>query len=263
MDLQVRDKGFLFVGGTAGMGLAGARALAADGASIVVVGRDQERADLAASALVSEGATKAKGLAYDMSVEGDAAKAVQGAVDFLGRLNGISVTSGTKGQMPIESSDDDWTAVFRDHVLGLSRAIEAALPHLVATKGTIVTTAAFSVRSPELVRLPYASMKGAVALFTKGIAKAYGKHGVRANCIAPGAIETDALAGMRKMISETRGWDFDTALERVMIEEWGMHVALGRPGKPQEVGDLIAFLLSPRAGYLTGALINIDGGTDF
>ncbi|CAB4634417.1 unannotated protein [freshwater metagenome] len=263
MDLQVRDKGFLIFGGTAGMGLAGARALAADGASIVVVGRDQERADLAAAALVSEGATQAKGLAYDVSVQGDAAKAVQAGVDFLGRLDGLGITTGTKGQMSIESSDDDWTAAFRDQLLGLSRAVEACLPHLVETKGTIVTTAAFSVRSPELVRLPYASLKGAVALYTKGIAKAYGKHGVRANCIAPGAIETDALAAMRKQISEARGWDYDTALERVMVEEWGMHVALSRPGKPDEVGDLIAFLLSPRAGYLTGALINIDGGTDF
>ena len=172
MDLQVRDKGYLLVGGTAGMGLSGARALAADGASIVVVGRDQERADSAAAALVSEGATKAKGLAFDVSVQGDAAKAVQGAVDFLGRLDGIGITTGTKGQMSIESSDDDWTAAFRDQLLGLSRAVEAALPHLIETKGTIVTTAAFSVRSPELVRLPYASLKGSVALFTKGIAKA-------------------------------------------------------------------------------------------
>ena len=141
--------------------------------------------------------------------------------------------------------------------------MEAALPHLVQAKGTVVTTAAYSVRSPELARLPYASLKGSVALFTKGIAKAYGSQGVRANCICPGAIETDGLHAMRQRISDERGWPYETTLERVMVEEWGMHVALGRPGKAEEVGDLIAFLLSPRAGYLTGALINIDGGTDF
>ncbi|HXY94534.1 MAG TPA: SDR family oxidoreductase, partial [Acidimicrobiia bacterium] len=59
------------------------------------------------------------------------------------------------------------------------------------------------------------------------------------------------------------GLPYDEALERVMVDEWGLHVALGRPGQPHEVGELIAFLLSPRAGYLTGALVNIDGGTDF
>ncbi|MFA7324123.1 MAG: SDR family oxidoreductase [Candidatus Nanopelagicales bacterium] len=263
MDLQVRDKGYLLVGGTAGMGLAGARALAADGASIVVVGRDQARADRAAAELTAAGAAKALGLAFDVSKQGDAALAVERSVEFLGRLDGVAVTTGTKGFMPIESSDDDWTAAFRDVLLGVSRTVEAALPHLVKTRGTVVTTAAYSIRSPELVRLPYASLKGSVALFTKGIAKAYGAQGVRANCICPGAIETDGLRAMRQRISGERGWPYETALERVMVEEWGMHVALGRPGQPEEVGDLIAFLLSPRAGYLTGALVNIDGGTDF
>ncbi len=263
MDLQVRDKGFLIVGGTAGMGLAGAKALAADGASIVVVGRDQARADRAAAELAEAGAGKSAGFAFDMSKEGDAALAVEKSVAFLGRLDGLGVTTGTKGFIPIDSPDDEWTAAFRDVLLGVSRAVDAALPHLIQSKGTIVTTAAYSVRSPELARLPYAALKSSVASFTKGIAKAYGAQGVRANCICPGAIETDGLHAMRQMVADQKGWPYETALERVMVEEWGMHVALGRPGKPEEVGDLIAFLLSPRAGYLTGALLNIDGGTDF
>ncbi|MDO8730959.1 MAG: SDR family oxidoreductase [Actinomycetota bacterium] len=263
MDLLVRDKGYLLVGGTAGMGLAGARALAADGASIVVVGRDRERADRAAAELIEAGASKAQGLAFDVSKEGDAARAVASAVEFLGRLDGIGVTTGTKGFMPLESADEEWTAAFRDVLLGVARSVEAALPHLIETRGTVVTTAAYSVRSPELARLPYASLKGSVALFTKGIAKAYGAKGVRANCICPGAIETDGLHAMRQRISDERGWPYESTIERIMVEEWGMHVALGRPGKPEEVGELIAFLLSPRAGYLTGALVNIDGGTDF
>ncbi|MFA7324701.1 MAG: SDR family NAD(P)-dependent oxidoreductase, partial [Candidatus Nanopelagicales bacterium] len=93
MDLQVRDKGYLLVGGTAGMGLAGARALAADGASIVVVGRDQARAERAAAELSAAGATKALGLAFDVSKQGDAALAVERSVEFLGRLDGVAVTT--------------------------------------------------------------------------------------------------------------------------------------------------------------------------
>ena len=75
--------------------------------------------------------------------------------------------------------------------------------------------------------------------------------------------ETESLAAMRHQLAETRGLPPEGLLEQVMVEEWGMEVARGRPGRPGEVGDLFAFLLSPRAGYLSGAVINIDGGTAF
>ncbi len=84
-----------------------------------------------------------------------------------------------------------------------------------------------------------------------------------ANCVCPGAIETAGLAALRKQLATARGVPEEGVLEQVMVEEWHMDVALGRPGRPEEVGELFAFLLSPRAGYLTGATINIDGGTDF
>ena len=263
MDLLIKDKSFLVVGGTGGIGLAAAKVLAAEGASVAVVGRHAGRADDAAAEVAAAGASKAHALVFDVSAEGSAAAAVAAAVELFGGLDGVAVTTGLIGHEPIEISDDRWIEVFRDVMLGTTRTVEAALPHLVASKGTIVTTAAYSIRAPEIARLPYASMKSAVATFTKGIAKAYGQKGVRANCVAPGAIETSALTAIRKQVSEAKGIPYEQALERVMIEDWGLDIALDRPGKPEEVGALIAFLLSPVAGYMTGALLNIDGGTNF
>jgi 3-oxoacyl-[acyl-carrier protein] reductase len=263
MDLGIKDKAFLVAGGTSGMGLAAALALAAEGAAVVVVGRNADRAAAAAVEIRAAGASQAHAIAFEVSAEGGAAWAVAAAVDLVGGLDGVAITTGLIGHEPIEISDDRWIEVFRDVMLGTTRVVEAALPHLVATRGAIVTTAAYSIRAPEIARLPYASMKSAVATFTKGIAKAYGPKGVRANCVAPGAIETSALTAIRKQASEAKGYPYEEALERVMVEDWGLDIALRRPGKPAEVGALIAFLLSPVAAYMTGTLLNIDGGTNF
>ncbi len=263
MDLQLAGKAYLVVGGTAGMGLAAAMAIAAEGARVVVAGRDSDRAVRAADTVSAAGAAAAHGVAGDVALEGGAAGIVAEAVGLLGGLDGVVVTTGLIGHEPIEIDDERWIAVFRDVLLGTTRTVEAALPHLVASRGAIVTTAAYSIRAPEIARLPYASLKSAVAVFTKGVAKSYGRQGVRANCVAPGAIETEALTAIRRRVADERSIPYDEALERVMVDEWHLDIALQRPGRPDEVGALMAFLLSPVAGYLNGALVNIDGGTNF
>jgi len=262
MDLGVHGKGYLIVGGTSGMGLATARVLAAEGASLVVSGRDPERAERALASLPAGDGTRAA-VTVDVQQAGDVERAVDEAVQILGRLDGLAVLTGMIGHEPATVADDRWTAFFEDVLLGTVRAVRAALPHLTQRGGTIVTAAAYSIRAPHAQRLPYATLKSAVATFTKGIARTYGREGVRANCVAPGAIETEAMHAMRQHFADERGYPYEEALERVMVEDWHLDISLGRPGKPEEVGELIAFLLSDRAAYLTGALINIDGGTDF
>jgi 3-oxoacyl-[acyl-carrier protein] reductase len=261
MDLKLQDKAFVVVGGTAGMGLAAAKALAADGAAVAVVGRDEAKAKDAASALSALGARAAHGLTHDVSKSGAAVEAVGEAVDLLGgSLYGIAVTMGTAGMMPIDSDDDAWDAAFHDVLLATTRSVQAALPHLAKTKGAIVTTAAYSARSPHEPRLPYASLKAAVATFTRGIARTHGKDGIRANCVAPGAVETDALHAIRGYVAENKGYPYEEALERALVEDFGFDAALGRPGQPDEIGSLIAFLLSDRCGFVTGQTIFADGG---
>ncbi|MCV7280195.1 SDR family oxidoreductase [Mycolicibacterium flavescens] len=261
MDLNLQDKSYVVIGGTAGMGLAAAKALAADGARVAVVGRDEGRAKAAAEAVSGAGAGAAHGLSYDVSKPGAAGAAVSAAVDLLGgTLHGIAITMGTAGMMPIDSDDEAWDAAFRDVLLATTRTVQAALPHLAKTKGAIVTTAAYSARSPHEPRLPYASLKAAVATFTRGIARTHGKDGVRANCVAPGAVETDALHAIRGYLAESKGYPYEEALERALVEDFGFDAALGRPGQPDEIGALIAFLLSDRCGFVTGQTIFADGG---
>jgi NAD(P)-dependent dehydrogenase (short-subunit alcohol dehydrogenase family) len=259
MDLELAGKGILIVGGTSGMGLAAARVVAKEGATLAIVGRNAERGKRVASELGG----KVKAISADLSRRGAAEPMLSEALAHLGRLDGVAVLTGLDGHEPIEMADERWIEVFEDVMMGTARVLRAALPQLQKQGGTIVTTSAYSIRAPEIARLPYSSQKAAVAVLTKGIAKHYGRYGIRANCVCPGAIETEAMHAMRGKLAAERGLPYDEAIERVMIDEWHLDVALRRPGRPEEVGDLIAFLLSPRAGYLTGALINIDGGTNF
>ena len=270
MDLGVAGRVYVLFGGSAGIGRSAAEVLAADGATVVLAARTAERRDRAvaelAAAPAGAGGTVV-GVAADLSIEGDAERVVAEVVERFGRLDGMAVTTGLgmHGQVDLlGGSDDDWTRTFDDVLLGTVRACRAAVPALVeGGGGTIVTTAAYSIRAPKAHQVPYGALKAGVATLTKNIAKTFGAQGVRANCVCPGATETEILASMREHYAAERGWPVEEALERVMVEDWGMKVALGRPGRPDEAGDLIAFLLSSRAGYLTGATINIDGGTDF
>jgi 3-oxoacyl-[acyl-carrier protein] reductase len=260
VDLGVSGKGYVVVGGTAGMGLAAAVTLAREGASVVVVGRDETRAKDATAQVIEAGAAAAHWLVSDASQPGQAVATVDEAVGLLGRLDGIAITMGTAGMMPIDSDDDAWEAAFRDVLLATTRSVQAALPHLAVNGGAIVTTSAYSSRAPHEPRLPYASLKAAVATFTRGIARTHGKSGIRANSVAPGAVETDALHAVRGYVAESKGYPYDEALERALVEDFGFDAALGRPGQPGEIGALIAFLLSDICAFVTGQTIFADGG---
>jgi NAD(P)-dependent dehydrogenase (short-subunit alcohol dehydrogenase family) len=253
-------KAYVIVGGTAGMGLAAGLVLAREGASIAVVGRDAGRAEGAAAQLAQAGAVAAHGLVFDASKPGQAVAAVDEAASILGGLDGLAVTMGTAGMIPIDSDDDAWDAAFHDVLLATTRSVQAALPHLAVNGGAIVTTSAYSSRAPHEPRLPYASLKAAVATFTRGIARTHGHVGIRANSVAPGAVETDALHAIRGYIAESKGYPYDEALERALVEDFGFDAALGRPGQPGEIGALIAFLLSDVAAFVTGQTIFADGG---
>lgn len=257
----------MIFGGTAGIGLATARTLGAAGADVLIAGRRPARAEAAAAALTEHVTGRVVPFACDLGRSGAAEDAVAAAVEKFGGLRGMAVTTGLglHGQRSLlAASDDDWAITFDDVLMTVSRACRAAVPVLIESGGgSIVTTSAYSIRSPKGHQVPYGALKAGVATLTKALAKTYGADGVRANSVCPGATETEILAGMRTRIAAERGWAPEHALERVMAEDWGMEVALGRAGRPEEIGDVIAFLLSERASYITGSILNVDGGTDF
>jgi 3-oxoacyl-[acyl-carrier protein] reductase len=199
VESDLSGNAYIVVGGTAGIGLASAGALAAQGADVALVGRNRQRAEAAAGSLRSKYGVRTIAVSGDASLsQAEADRFIGEAISSIGPVTGLAVMTGTGGEhsrrLLDAMSDEDWTAAFEDLFMGTVRPCRAVLPFLVERgSGAIVTTAAYSVRAPDLTAVPYSTLKAAVVVFTKGLARTYGPQGIQANCICPGAVETERL----------------------------------------------------------------------
>jgi len=160
--------------------------------------------------------------------------------------------------------DADWDYYIQNHLMLTVRCCRTALPHLIETGGgSIVTCGAYSIRQQKPAVVALTAAKSAIVSVTKNTSKTYGPQGIRANCICPGMIDTASVPADREALKTEYGLPPSEALYRYAEEKWGMTLALRRAGQPTEVGALATMLMSERIGYVTGATINIDGGTDF
>jgi 3-oxoacyl-[acyl-carrier protein] reductase len=269
VDLGIEGRNFVIVGGTTGMGFAAAQQLAAEGANVALLARDLERTSAKAEAIAAEHGVQAVGIPVDASAPGDGvADAVQAAADALGPLRGLAVTAGPMNQQGHfhEHGDESWDWYFQVILMMTVRSCRAIIPHLQAGGGgTIVTTSAYSMRAPKPLIPPYTAMKAAVWSLSKNLAKTYGRDGIRVNILCPGLFDTEVNDFIRDQRAEQYGVPLEDAIYTHLASnpEWNMRVALERGGRPVEAGEMIAFMLSDRAAFMTGAAINVDGGTDF
>jgi NAD(P)-dependent dehydrogenase (short-subunit alcohol dehydrogenase family) len=269
LDLGLSGRNFVVVGGTTGMGWAAADKLAGDGANVALLARDGDRAAARATQLSEAYGIMAVGISVDAAAPGDGVvEAVDEAAAELGPLRGLAVTAGPmKQQGPfLEHGDDSWDWYYQMILMATVRSCRAIIPHLQRNGGgTVVTTAAYSVRAPKILIPPYNALKAAVLTMSKILAKTHGCDGIRVNTVCPGLFDTEVNDFIRARRAEQYGVPLEDAIYTHLSSNpaWNMRVALERGGRPTEAGELIAFLLSDRAAYMTGAAINIDGGTDF
>jgi NAD(P)-dependent dehydrogenase (short-subunit alcohol dehydrogenase family) len=269
MDIGVAGRNFVLVGGTQGIGYAAARVLAAEGANVALLARDPERTRNKAEGLARDFGIKAVGIPVDGTESGAVVRAaVDKAAVELGPLGGLAVTAGPmKQQGPFhEHEDDSWDWYYQVILMMTVRACRAIIPHLQKNGGgNIVTTSAYSFKAPKVTISPYTAMKAAVWSVSKNMAKTYGKDNIRVNIVCPGLFDTEVNDFIREERAKQYGVPLEDAIYTHLARDptWGMNVALQRGGRPHEAGELIAFLLGDKAAFMTGAAINIDGGTDF
>jgi NAD(P)-dependent dehydrogenase (short-subunit alcohol dehydrogenase family) len=252
MDLQLRDLRVLVTGGSAGIGLATAELLIAEGARVAIASRSPEREAERIGAIA---------IAVDLATAGGCTTAVDEAVAALGGLDVLVNNVGVAQIRTLEQVDDaQWQAAWDTNVMSYVRCIRAALPHLRESgHAAIVNVSSTSGKRPSASMPEYSVTKAALLSLSRLVADVHAGDGIRCNAVTPGPTRSPAwlaAGGLADQTAAVSGKDRDQVLESV---------AAGRPLKrmaePEEIAAVIAFLCSPRSSYVTGAAWSADGGT--
>ena len=264
MDLGFADAATVVVGGGSGMGFATAQCLAEDGARVAVVGRRRGVLERAAADLERRGSPDAVAVVADAGDDNSVQRAFADIGDrWGGELNALinTVGPGAAGNFE-ELTDEQWRAAFDAGLMGMVRCVRAALPLLRnAQWARIVNFSAHSTQR-QSTRLPaYTAAKAALNSVSKNLSLQLAPDEIMVNVVSPGSISSEALRGWAESVG-VDGTD-PYALMSAIDEHFGHPAHLPRAGLPGEIGPVAAFLASRRNSYMTGANINVDGGSDF
>jgi NAD(P)-dependent dehydrogenase (short-subunit alcohol dehydrogenase family) len=266
MDLGFADATAVVTGGTKGMGRAIAECLAAEGARVTVLARGRAALDETVNALEGLGSPQSFGLQVDVA-DGDSVQSAFATVEEQwGSLNVLVNTVGPAAGRFEQLSDADWVKAFQLGTLGAVRCVRAALPLLrQATWARIVNLSAHSTQRQSPILPAYTASKAALTSVSKNLAGSLAPEGILVNTVSPGTIVTASFTEALRGVFDERGLDASDPHDvmRWIDEVFHQPADLGRAGLPEEVAVVVAFLASQRNGYVTGANVNVDGGSDF
>ena len=258
MDLGLSGQRALVTAASGGLGFATARALAAEGARVVLCSRDEGRAHDAAARIAEETGADVRALVADVAVAADLERLVGDAAEQLGGLDVLVNNAGGPPPGSFEALDDShWERGFELTLMSVVRGFRHALPHFrAAGGGSVLTLLSSSVKQPiPNLLLSNVYRPGLVGL-TKSLAIDHAAEGVRVNGLAPGRISTDRTIELNAALAKRQGTTPEAVMEASLKA-----IPMGRLGTPEEFARVAAFLVSPAASYVTGHVMIADGGS--
>ena len=266
MDLGLQGAAAVVNGGSKGMGRATAMCLAEDGARVCILARGQKALDETVEALKQAGAPDACGLSVDLGKADEIEQAFQTIGDRWGELNCLVNTVGPGAGHFFKIGDDEFLEHFNIATMSAVRCVRAALPLLrKAEWARIVNISAHSTKRQAPNLISYTAAKSALTSISKNLAKTLAPEGILVNTVSPGTFLSATFTETLRPILAKKGYDSEDPYQvnQWIKEEYGEPADLGRAGLVEEIGPVIAFLVSKRNSYMTGADVNVDGGSDF
>ena len=269
MDLGLSGAAAVVSGGSKGMGRAAAVCLATEGARVAVLARGQAALDETVAALQAAGAADAVGFSTDLTMRADVDDAFARIDDRWGECNVLVNAAGPVevGIRRFEDLDDaEWTATFDIGTLSAARCVRAALPLLRAAEwARIVNVSAHSTKRQSADLVAYTASKAALTSLSKNLSLSLAPDGILVNTVSPGSFLSEGMRDYLRTLPPERGIDPNSLEDamRVIAEDFGHPAHLPRAGDPMEIGPVIVFLASRVNSYMTGANVNVDGGSDF
>jgi 3-oxoacyl-[acyl-carrier protein] reductase len=266
MDLGLANAVVVVAGGTTGMGRAAADCFAADGARVAVLARSQDELDEAAEGLSALGSPDAVGLRTDLLDPASVEAAFAQVGERWGHCNALV---NAAGPFPVgiksfeEYTDADWLDIVNGITLSSVRTVRAALPLLrQAEWARIVNVSAMSTKRQSASLVAYTAAKNALTSLTKNLSMTLAAEGILVNTVSPGTYASESFKSVLALVPDVDENDLYDVM-RFIGRDFGHSVHLNRAGDPKEIGPVIAFAASARNTYMTGANLNVDGGSDF
>jgi len=260
MNLQLEGRRALVTGSSAGIGEGIARALALEGVTVVVHGRNQERAEHTAHAITSGGG-KALVVLGDLAADEGAREVAEKTLSALG---GVDILVNNAGEFPFRgwanTTPSQWAEAYNTNVVSMVRMVRLLAPQMKANGwGRIIQLASTVAATPPPQMPDYSASKAATVNITVGLAREFAGTGITVNTVSPGPIVTLGYVRLISEVAAALGWGTEwSEIERRLLE--GLKIPCGRLGLVEDVAHLVTFLASPLAGYINGANLRVDGG---
>jgi NAD(P)-dependent dehydrogenase (short-subunit alcohol dehydrogenase family) len=258
MDLELRGKRAVITGGSVGIGLAVAHALASEGVDACIIARDKPRVEREAAAISTSHGVRALGISADLSLADGCSAAARGIAQA---FNGVDILINNAGtgtnETIMEAPDQKWQHFWDLHVMAAVRMSRAMVPLMRKRGGgVILNTASICAKQPLGYEPIYNTTKAALVMFSKCLANELIKDNIRVNVVNPGLILTPDWRKTAALLTEGTATSVDQYLDTVAKE----NAPIGRFATPEELAHFYAFLCSPRASYCVGSSYYVDGG---